>query len=95
MKRGMLLLLIVGCLSGCATASKTYTSDGKEGHVITCSGSISSWGECYDLAGKICGTAGYDILEKSGDTGATLGGGRSGFYGGSVITRIMVIQCKE
>ncbi|WP_454837814.1 hypothetical protein [Pseudomonas mohnii] len=31
-------------LSGCAMASKIYTSDGREGFNIDCSGSALSWG---------------------------------------------------
>jgi len=88
-------LSIVACLSGCATASKTYTSDGKEGYNITCSGSALNWGMCYEKAGDICGTKGYEVLAKSGDQGAMVSGNQFGLYGGSVINRNMIIKCKE
>ena len=90
-----MLLLILILLGGCATAKKTYTSDGKEGYSITCSGSALNWGMCYEKAGEICGVKGYEVLEKSGDQGAIVSGNQYGFYGGSVINRNMIIKCKE
>jgi hypothetical protein len=81
-------------LGGCAMASKTYTSDGREGFSIDCSGSALSWGKCYEKAGDLCGARGYDVLEKSGDQGDTLAANQFGLYGGSVITRSVVIACK-
>jgi len=95
MKRAILILSIVAFISGCATASKTYTSDGKEGYVINCSGSALNWGMCYEKAGKPCGTKGYEVLEKSGDTGAMVTVGQYGLYGGSVINRSIIIKCKD
>jgi len=94
-KRAILILLIVACVSGCATVSKTYTSDGKKGYVINCSGSALNWGMCYEKAGDLCGSKGYEVLEKSGDTGATVTAGQYGLFGGSVINRSMVIKCKK
>lgn len=91
----ILFLLIIAFISGCATASKTYTSDGKEGYVITCSGSALNWGMCYEKAGEICGKKGYEIVEKSGDTGSIVSGNQLGVYGGSIINRTMIIKCKE
>ena len=90
-----MLLLILVLLGGCATVKKTYTSDGKEGYSITCSGSALNWGMCYEKAGEICGVKGYEVLEKSGDQGAIVSGNQYGFYGGSVINRNMIIKCKE
>jgi len=95
MKSAILILLIVACVSGCATASKTYTSDGEEGYVINCSGSALNWGMCYEKAGDLCGSKGYEVLEKSGDTGAMVTAGQYGLFGGSVINRSMVIRCKK
>lgn len=95
MRNIIMLLLIVVFLGGCATAKKTYTADGKEGYSITCSGSALNWGMCYEKAGDLCGSKGYEVLEKSGDQGAMLSGNQFGLYGGSVINRSMIIKCKE
>lgn len=95
MRNTIMLLLITAILGGCATASKTYTADGKEGYNITCSGSALNWGMCYEKAGNICGSKGYEVLEKNGDQGALLSGNQYGLYAGSVINRSMIIKCKE
>lgn len=89
-----LLLLVVG-LSGCATSSKIYTSDGKEGYNIVCSGSALNWGMCNEKAGELCGTKGYVVLEKSGDQGSMLSGNQAGLYGGTYTNRNMIVKCKE
>ncbi len=58
MRKVAMYISIALFLSGCATASKTYTSDGKEGYNITCSGSALNWGMCYEKAGEICAQKG-------------------------------------
>ena len=55
---------------GCASAHQTYTSDGKVGHSLNCSGTARNWGMCYEKAGELCGAKGYDVLQKSGEQGA-------------------------
>lgn len=89
----ILLAASIG-LDGCAMASKTYTSDGRQGFSIDCSGSALSWGRCYEKAGELCGARGYDVLEKPSDEGSTMAGNQFGLYGGTVITRNLVIACK-
>lgn len=95
MKITIMLLLFALILNSCATSSKTFTAEGKEGYSITCSGSALNWGMCYEKAGNICGSKGYEVLEKSGDQGAVLSGNQYGLYAGSVINRSMIIKCKE
>lgn len=85
---GMLLL------SGCATSSKTYAPDGTEAFSINCSGAGGNWGMCYEKAGDLCGTKGYEILSKDGDDGLTIAAGQNALYGGSVINRSLLIRCK-
>jgi len=70
----------------------TYTSDGREGYSINCSGSALNWGMCYEKAGELCGAKGYEVLEKSGDIGAMVTAGQYGLFGGSVINRSMIIK---
>ena len=54
-----------------------------------------TWGKCYEKAGEICGSRGYKVLEKSSDKGATVTWGMYGLFGGSTITRSMIIKCGE
>lgn len=94
--RGLILVsLIIVLISGCATATKTFTSDGKQGYSINCSGTALNWGMCSEKAGTLCGAKGYTVLEKSGDIGALLSGNQYGLYAGSVINRSMIIKCNE
>jgi uncharacterized protein YceK len=64
MKNLFLLIFICLILGGCATAKKTYTSDGKEGYAITCSGSALNWGMCYEKAGEIVAKKDTKFLKK-------------------------------
>lgn len=94
MKNLIIIAFAGACLSGCATASKTFTADGKEGYNINCSGSAMNWGMCYERAGDLCGEKGFEILEKSGDSGSVATYGQYGFFAGSVHNRSMIIKCK-
>lgn len=49
---------------------------------------------CLEKAGDICGTRGYDVLERSGDQGAMVGANQYGMYGSTTRTRNMLIACK-
>jgi hypothetical protein len=95
MNKIFMCVALLASISGCASASKTYTSDGREGYNIVCSGSALNWGMCYEKAGSICGTKGYEVLEKQGDQGASYAGNQYGQYGSSIINRNMIIRCKD
>ncbi len=92
MKRVLSVLAIVSALVGCATASKTYTPDGRQGYVIDCSGQALNWGKCYEKVGDLCGNTGYDILTQTGDQGATVGAGSTARPSSR---RNLVIACKK
>jgi hypothetical protein len=76
--RALLGLLVTGCV----TASPIYTPTGKPGHAIECSGTAQSWGQCYEKASELCGSSGYDIMDRAGDTA------------GAIVRRTLVIACK-
>jgi len=84
------LFLIVGC----ADSEPLFTSSGKKGHSIDCSGGISTWGECYEEAGRLCGARGYRVLDKMGDEESSIYADKDGLFGESSNTRNMIIQCK-
>ena len=56
--------LVLLCAS-CVSSSKTFLPDGSEGYVVTCSGSMLSWGDCEAKAGSLCGAGGYEIASKN------------------------------
>ena len=60
--------------------------------ILWIGGCALNWGMCYEKAGELCGTKGYEVLEKSGDTGAMVTAGQFGLFGGSVINRSMIIK---
>jgi len=91
----VLLLSAVVALGGCASSSKTYTADDREGYSLDCSGTARNWGMCLEKAGDLCGARGYDVLERSGDQGAMVGAGQYGMYGSTTQTRNMLIACKH
>jgi len=82
-------------LAGCATSKQTYTADGRIGHSINCSGSDLTWGSCYAKAGDLCGTKGYEVLEKSGEKRSAISGSTYGIFGSTSYNRNLLITCKE
>ena len=85
MKYAVLYLVVAVVLTGCASANKYYTQEGKEVYRIDCSGKHLSWDTCYETAGQTCTSKGYEFVgEKSEQSGGLLGTKRS-----------MSIRCKE
>ena len=61
------LLLLPG-LSGCAISKKTYLMDGSEGYRISCGGAAVVIHLCFEKAGEVCGSRGYDLVSRDGRT---------------------------
>ena len=85
MKNIALSLATVIALSGCASASKTYGPDGKEAYSLNCSGWARTWGMCYEKAGDLCGTKGYEVIGQGSDQGAIASVNQTGGFAGSTI----------
>jgi hypothetical protein len=93
-------------LAGCSTNKQIYTADGQQGQLISCTpawtggivgqiaDSSTSWGTCYEKAGELCGPAGYDILEKTGEAGVYGQGGGNGGFVSTKNNRSMIVKCK-
>jgi hypothetical protein len=94
-------------LAACSSSKPVYTADGQQGHVVTCTpgwtggiiGAVAnastSWGQCYERAGEICGTAGYDIIKQVGEGGVYGQAGDGGGFVSSTNNRMMVVKCKN
>lgn len=97
MKMSPVFLGIVAAtaISACATSKQTFTADGREGYSLNCSGAARTWGQCLEKAGEICGTRGYEVLDRSDQQGSTVGGNQFGVYGGSLMFRSMLVACKK
>ncbi len=87
--------MIVMILSGCATVKETYSQDGRKAYTLNCSGLARGWDKCYAAAGELCKTKGYDIIDRTGEDLATIGGSTSGFFGAKTNERSMVVACKK
>ena len=82
-------------LNGCATVKETYSQDGRKAYTLNCSGLARGWDKCYAAAGELCKTKGYDIIDRTGEDMATIGGGTSGFFGAKTHERSMLVACKK
>jgi hypothetical protein len=99
-------LAVAISLAGCVNSQQTYTADGQQGHVISCTpgwtggivGAVAnastSWGQCYQKAGEICGAQGYDILQQVGEGGVYGQAAQGGGFVSTTNNRMMVIKCK-
>lgn len=81
--------------SACATVHETYTPDGRKAYALNCSGTARGWDKCFSAAGDFCKEQGYDIVDRTGEDAAAIGGGPSGFLGARTTERTMVVACKR
>jgi len=57
-----LVIASFGLLAGCgATVNKTYLPGGEEGYAVDCSSVTSEMVDCYEKAGNVCGSRGYEV----------------------------------
>ncbi len=95
----LLSIIMISFLVGCASSTKTYAPDGREAYSLDCSGTARNWGMCYEKAGEICTTRGYDIIVQSGEQGASGSGyanqQSAGVHASSLHFRTMTIACKS
>ena len=89
-----LLLTAALSLLGCATARQTYTPDGRAGYTVDCSGDVLTWSYCYQKAGDLCGTRGYDLLTMVGDPRGAVVTPPTLLTAGAGSARSMLIACK-
>lgn len=82
-------------LTSCASVSESYAPDGRKAYALNCSGTARGWDKCFSKAGELCKAAGYDILDRSGESVAAIGGGASDFYGSQTSERSMIVACKK
>lgn len=94
MKTAYLIALAVA-LGGCATSRTITGQDGKPLHKISCDGSALSLEACYEKAGELCGSAGYDVVNQGGTATPFFIAGGSSFTAGTVVTRAVYARCKE
>lgn len=94
MRSTIIISTYVLVLAGCATSTEIYTADGTQGFTIDCSGDLLTWGDCYAKAGELCGTKGYEILEKDSDASDSYVATKYSTTASTDLSRTFVIQCK-
>lgn len=87
--------LLALLLSGCASSSQTYATDGRAAYSLNCSGTVRNWGACEQRAGEICQSAGYDVLSRTGERGAMASASQYGAFATSTVMRTMLIACRR
>jgi hypothetical protein len=98
MIRALLVSLLLIELTACATVRETYAPDGSKSYALNCSGTARGWDKCYAAAGERCGSAGYNIIDRSSEDTAS-GGAVVNSQGGAAHysktnERTMLISCK-
>ncbi|MEZ2296487.1 hypothetical protein [Variovorax sp. RCC_210] len=88
------LLVVAVALGGCATSRTITGQDGKPVHKISCDGAVQSIDACYEKAGELCGSAGYDVLNQGGDATPFFFASGNSFSSGAVITRTVFARCR-
>lgn len=85
-------------LGSCASVEQTFGPDGRIAHAINCSDSRGvDMNACYVKAGEICGSKGYDVINKETDKTLTaVLSDYEGLYGSasSENNRMLLISCK-
>jgi hypothetical protein len=93
-------------VAGCVNNKPIYTADGQVGHSTSCTpgwtggiiGAVAnantSWATCYEKAGELCGPAGYDVIQQTGEGGVYGQGGNGGGFVSTTNNRSMIVKCK-
>ncbi len=90
----LLFITAVLALSGCASVSDTYLTDGEQGLSIDCSGEASSWASCYEKAEASCAGTGYRIVSSEGTPAPKESDKTLGVDVGNYKSRSVVVVCK-
>jgi len=93
MKRTILFAMLA--LGGCATVHQSFAPDGRAAYTLNCSGLARGWDKCFEAAGNLCKSAGFDVIDRSDENVAAIGAGSGGLFGARTNERSMVIACKK
>ncbi len=61
-------IISISLISGCvASVNQSYSPSGKASYKISCNNTTGSLTDCYQKAGEICKTNGYNIVSSHHD----------------------------
>ncbi|WP_022667935.1 hypothetical protein [Desulfospira joergensenii] len=93
------ILIFAMAISGCAISKKTYLPDGSEGYSISCDGAAVGINVCFEKAGELCGSKGYEIFNREGQyvpfAMGSVNGNQAFVTYGSFNTKSIMIRCKK
>lgn len=91
----MVVILAYLVVSACASAKETYLPDGRLGYSISCDGSAVGINVCFEKAGSLCGSSGYDIYSRDGQTIPTAVATPDVVTFGAFNTKSILIACRS
>ncbi|MEX3942771.1 hypothetical protein AB4Y44_25015 [Paraburkholderia sp. BR10937] len=95
MKRGLTGVVAMLTLGACATVHESFAPNRRPAYTLNCSGFVRGWDKCFEAAGEICKTAGFDVIDRSDEDADAVEASRSGLFGTKTNERSMVIACKK
>ena len=93
--KNIITIISILFLTSCATVSQTYTPNGEKGYTLNCSGTARGWDKCLKAAGDLCGSNGYNILDRSDEDMAVASASNNNFFATKTNERTMLISCKH
>ena len=98
MKHIILIALSLASLTGCMSVKQIPGPNGERMVSVTCNGTIRNWGDCLEAVAETCGSSGYDVVQRNGEsysTGSAYISGDSGWANETAgFNRNMVAVCK-
>jgi len=65
MKHSLCILLTLALLGGCTSSKQVFLETGEVGYRLKCGGkTYGSWSNCYEKAGEVCTSNGYDVVSQ-------------------------------
>jgi len=104
--RVLAVMGLAALVTACASSKPVYLPDGSRGYSISCDGAAVGMNVCFEKAGQLCGSRGYDLLNREGQvvyTGVTTGSGNASRYAaqgssfayfGGMNTKSILVKCR-
>jgi len=83
----LLPLLIISCLAGCTTPAA------KPGELVSVSCHGNEWASCFGQAQRLCGNAGFELINQITDAGSTATSLDESLTQGAQVQRSLLARC--
>ena len=89
--KNIIPFVLIVLLAGCATSRAVVGQDGKTVHKISCDGMALKIDACFEKAGELCGSAGYDIVSQDANVTPIFAPGVYSAY----VSRTVMARCRS